>query len=95
MNKDWMLTDQEKTECDNLNYSYEAAQAAKKHAYIKAGGIILNPDALEDMYEALKGLVNTYIINPGTKDEFVSLREIGVPPRFEAARQALSKARGE
>ena len=48
-----------------------------------------------DLYEALKGLVDAYIINPGTEHEFVSLMEIGVPPKWEVARKALAKAGGK
>ena len=34
------------------------AQRAKRQAYLDNGGVILNPDALEDMYEALKASAN-------------------------------------
>ena len=33
------------------------AQKEKRLAYIESGRIILNPDALEDLYEALKVMV--------------------------------------
>ena len=50
----WKLTDQEITELDAKGGDKHEAQEAKKQAYREAGGIILNPDALEDMYEALR-----------------------------------------
>ena len=89
----WRLTDQEIACIEEVDGGgINEAQKRKKEAYIKAGGVILNPDALVALYEALKRLVNTYIVNPGTKNEFVSLMEIGVPPEWENARKALAKA---
>ena len=88
----WKLTDQEIKAVELSRGSISEARRAKKQAYLDNGGLILNPDALTDLYEALKCLVDTYIVNPGTKNEFVSLIEIGVPPQWEVARKALSKA---
>ena len=49
----WKLTDQEIEECNYRGVSLGVAQAAKKQAYIHNGGIILNPDSLYKLYEAL------------------------------------------
>ncbi len=49
---EWKLTNQEQAECRDKGLSLNEAQIAKKEAYLKAGGIILNPDALSDLYEA-------------------------------------------
>ena len=52
----WKLTNEE-LEILKEEGSYIAfAQEAKKRAFIEAGGVILNPDALPDLYEALKTL---------------------------------------
>lgn len=51
---EWKLTDEEKAKCEQVGCSVVELQEAKKRAYIANGGIILNPDALEDMYKALK-----------------------------------------
>ena len=50
----WKLTDEEVAECEQKGWSVAELQEARKRAYITNGGVILNPDALEDMYEALK-----------------------------------------
>lgn len=79
--REWKLTDQEIAECRNRGISIDGAQTAKKQAYLKAGGIILNPDALPDLYEALRkwqdGGFNSQI-------EFAN-----------AVRKALAKAEGK
>ena len=54
----WELTDHERDLCRHSGLSIHDAQIQKKRAYIKAGGVILNSDALEDMYEALKAQHN-------------------------------------
>ena len=56
MNEVWKLTDREIAECDWRGVSVVALQEAKKKAYIASGGVILNPDALEDLYRALQAL---------------------------------------
>lgn len=53
---DWKLTAEEEEECHRKGCSIGELQEAKKRAYIENGGIILNPGALADMYEALKGI---------------------------------------
>jgi len=53
---EWKLTDQEIDECERMGVDIHTVQEAKKQVYLKAGGIILNPDALSDLYEALKEL---------------------------------------
>ena len=54
MNEAWKLTDKEVAECVHAGCSIAELQGAKKKAYIANGGIILDHDALEDLYEALK-----------------------------------------
>jgi len=49
---EWKLTNQELARLNETGGSVVAAQAAKKRAYIEAGKIILNPDALQELYEA-------------------------------------------
>jgi len=61
MDKPWKLTKQELAEVDARDQSRYVAQVAKKRAYIEAGGVILNPDALEDMYEALKIAIGVFV----------------------------------
>jgi len=50
----WKLTDQEIWELEMRGESVNKAQERKKQAYIDGGGVILNPDALQDLYEACK-----------------------------------------
>jgi len=50
----WKLTDEEVSECVRIGCSVFEVEEAKKRAYIANGGVILNPDALEDMYEAIR-----------------------------------------
>ncbi len=52
MNYIWELTEQEIEKCKQGGCSIGELQEAKKRAYIEHGGVILNPDALEDLYEA-------------------------------------------
>lgn len=52
--QEWKLTDQERAELNAKGGDIARAQEAKEKAYIEAGGIILNPDALSDLYEELK-----------------------------------------
>ena len=82
MEKDWMLTDQERAEFDAVGCSRQEVQEAKKRAYIDNGGVILNPDALEAMYEALKAAYNWYY--QGCVGDYKTIGDM--------SRQALSKA---
>ena len=80
----WKLTDKEKAYCDETGADIPKAQAAKKQAYLDTGGIILNPEALEDMYEALKVLSFQFaaaVEHPYSKDKEV----------YEQAQQAIAK----
>ena len=54
MREIWKLTDLEIRAVEFLGKNMAEAQQAKRQAFIDNGGVILNPDALEDMYEALK-----------------------------------------
>ena len=63
------------------------AQRAKRQAFIDNGGIILNPDALEDMYEALKAVLDSKACN----DDMSIAYAIGGLTRCQID-NALSKA---
>ena len=54
--EEWRLTSEEMTELITKGWSVNDAQKAKRLAYIESGRVILNPDALEDLYEALEGI---------------------------------------
>ena len=54
MNEVWKLTDEEVAKCVRKGSNIAELQAAKKRAYLTNGGVILNPDALEDLYGVLK-----------------------------------------
>ena len=58
-------------------------QEAKKRAYIANGGVILNPDALYDLYEALKAVLREYNADPNDDKFYKACYE---------ARKALAKA---
>ncbi len=95
MNKDWMLTDRELDDLVATGGSKKEAQEAKKKAYIEAGGVIFNPDALEDMYEALK-MAGEF---PGLDDWDLDEAYIEkLPPAVQTLRElielALAKADG-
>lgn len=79
---EWKLTDQEMEECRDKGLSINGAQLAKKQAYIEAGGIILNPNALPDLYEALKDLL-------------WDLKQGAVPNDLTFIEEALAKAEGK
>ncbi len=85
MFEEWKLTDKEVTECVRSGCSVTRVQEAKKRAYVANGGVILNPDAFEDMYEALKGMMEiAEIAMPDTYFKTDS--------RVNKTRQALAKA---
>ena len=50
----WKLTDEEILVIEARGGNVIEAKRAKRQAYLEAGGIILNPDALTDLYEALE-----------------------------------------
>ena len=50
----WRLTKEEEARVIAACKGMSAAQAAKKWAYREAGKTILNPDALDDLYEGLE-----------------------------------------
>jgi len=52
----WKLTDQELEELKVRGGNVSEAQKAKRRAFLDNGGVILNPDALTDLYEAAKEL---------------------------------------
>ncbi len=52
--EEWRLTKEEEARVIAAGKGMSAAQAAKKWAYREAGRTILNPDALDDLYEALR-----------------------------------------
>ena len=54
MIEQWRLTDQEIEAIRLGGGDIGEAQQAKRQAYLDSGGVILNPDALTDLYEALK-----------------------------------------
>ena len=54
----WKLTDQEIKAVELGGGDVAGAQRAKRQAYLDNGGVILNPNALTDMYEALKFFMN-------------------------------------
>ena len=83
---EWKLTDQETEEVTMRGGNIAEAQRAKKQAYLKAGGIILNPDALPELYEACKGLLENYSTNPIDDDFYMACVR---------ARQALAKAKSK
>ncbi len=84
MNNEWKLTIQEVADVVAKGGDVNAAQEAKKQAYRKAGGIILNPDALEEMYEALESLTFN-VSNDGVP--WTQIQQAII-----AGRQALAKA---
>ena len=84
----WKLTDQEIAELVTRGGSVYEAREAKKQAYIDNGGVILNPDALEDMYEALKA-INKYLETGYPKN--MRLKEIAIV----LLDKALAKAEGK
>ncbi|KKM86351.1 hypothetical protein LCGC14_1279750 [marine sediment metagenome] len=51
--REWELTDREIRAVEFRGNNMAEAQRAKRQAFIDNGGIILNPEALTDMYEAL------------------------------------------
>ncbi len=50
----WRLTDQEIKAVELSGGNLAVAEGAKRQAFLDNGGVILNPDALSDVYEALK-----------------------------------------
>jgi len=56
----WELTDKETGEVYLRGGDIVEAQRAKKQAYLDSGGLILNPDALADLYEACKQALRTF-----------------------------------
>ena len=88
---DWKLTAEEKERCIAEGMNLDAAQDAKKKAYVLAGGVILNPDALGDLYEALKGLKTKFkfaLELAGREQDMSNLIE----RELTATNEALSKA---
>ena len=83
---EYKLTDQEIAEVKATGGDIAEAQKAKRQAYIDSGGVILNPYALEDMYEGLKGLLRDYSTNPLNDSFYEACRR---------ARQAIAKADGK
>ncbi|KKN33631.1 hypothetical protein LCGC14_0801690 [marine sediment metagenome] len=83
--KPWELTDQEIAKVDESGGSRYQARKAKKQAYIRAGGVILNPDALKDMYEAVKQALRTFEAHGITETD----------PRYIILKQARDKAEGK
>ena len=57
----WKLTDEDLAQCEAMGFNPVEAQASKKQAYRNAGGIIINPDALSDMYEAVRWVLEDYV----------------------------------
>ena len=80
----WLLTDEETAEIIARGGGVSAVQEAKKRAYVKAGGIILNPDALEDLYEALEELTDFDEHGGNGKDHYMLMR---------TAKEVLAKAK--
>lgn len=78
----WELTEQDIEKCKHAGVDIDALQEAKKRAFIENGGVIINPDALDDLYEALKELLEA-LGNP-----------MEIPPVeiVTKASQALAKA---
>lgn len=64
----WKLTKKEIKAIEEQGGNIALAQEGKKRAFIEVGGVILNPDALPDLYEALKNLRHTVdaLIQDGT-----------------------------
>ena len=86
----WRLTDEEKRYLDERGGNVAKSQEAKKQAYIKAGGIILNPDALDDLYEALKGVFDAQEMD----GERVVVRTVPSSADVIRMRDALARAEG-
>ncbi len=87
--EEWRLTSEEMTELITKGWSVNDAQKAKRLAYIESGRVILNPDALEDLYEALEGLAPCMRLVPGGETPY----EWAVSERaMIAVRKALLKA---
>ena len=84
MSEVWRLTDKEIRAVEFRGNNMAEAQRAKRQAFIDNGGIILNPDALEDMHEALKAIMG---------ERFT--REEPSPKTVLMAENALSKAEGK
>ena len=87
----WILTDEEKRALGLSGGDVAIAQQAKRQAFIDNGGVILNSDALEDMYRALK-LALVYIatneIKYGSDGLIITITE-------DAIINALAKAKGK
>ncbi len=87
---EWRLTDEETARVLETGDEGDVirAQDAKKKAYTANGGVILNPDALEDMYEALKA-INSYLTAPYPENMALKKRAV------ELLDNALDKAEGK
>ena len=82
----WKLTDDEIEIITQQGGDIALAQEGKKKAFIKAGGVILNPDALPDLYEALK-----YVVRELDKADIIKKDSIFM----EMPNKALAKAEGK
>ena len=55
----WRFTDQEIRAVELSKGSISETRQAKKQAYLDNGGVILNPNALDDLYEASKAFMES------------------------------------
>jgi len=81
----WKLTDQEISECQLMGGSIGKLQEAKRQAYLNSGGVILNPEALDDLYEACNRALTIIESNLGDTH----------PLAVEKLREALAKVEKE
>ena len=91
--EEWRLTKEEEAKVIAAGKSMSAAQAAKKWAYREAGRTILNPDALDGLYEGLEDALREICrmcvrLNP-QHENCTSCEEM------ERSRLPLSKAEGK
>ncbi len=97
--EEWKLTCKEMSEVVRCGGNLYKAEEAKRKAYIEAGGVILNPDALEDLYEACKmalwalegGKVYVGDVDCGTEWVEDSAR----PDAIAKAQKAIAKVEGK
>ena len=85
----WRLTDKEVRAVEFRGNNMAEAQRAKRQAFIDNGGIILNHEALTDMYEVLKrGFSYLEALDQDVFPSPLKLRE----DMFSALAKAVSKA---
>jgi len=89
--ENWRLTDAELAKLAEIGGNAQVAQAQKKALFMANGGIILNPNALSDLYEALKYAKAILILARGNPK---GLTEAVLASAIADSGKALSKAEG-